>query len=161
MIDVTPYREIILTLGVSVVRILTVFTAIPFMSAQMIPGLGRTAFAISMALVLFPMVSVELPAQAPGTLELIALIGKEVVIGLLFGYVVSIPFRVAEGLGFFIDNQRGTGMASVFNPMSGSESSPLGVLMVQVAIMIFVSTGGLLMMLKGLFATYETSCERL
>ena len=101
----------------------SIFTIVPFFSSQMLPGTIRTGIALSFTLIIYPVVAPTLPDPALPILQMVGLLFKEAVIGILFGYFFSIPFRVAEGVGFFIDNQRGTGMASVFNPLAGGESS--------------------------------------
>jgi succinate dehydrogenase cytochrome b556 subunit len=61
-------------------------------------------------------------------LTFILLLGKEAIIGLVLGYVAAIPFWTMEAIGFVVDNQRGASMAATVNPMTGHDTSPLGML---------------------------------
>ncbi|QIK39144.1 hypothetical protein GWK36_06990 [Caldichromatium japonicum] len=73
----------------------------------------------------------------------LALLGKEVFIGLMLGFSAAIPFWIADGVGYFIDNQRGTTMASSIDSMTGVQTSPL-----------FVG-GGAVVFLSALYESYR------
>ncbi|MCV5216123.1 SctT family type III secretion system export apparatus subunit VscT, partial [Escherichia coli] len=75
-------------------------------------------------------------------LWLIVILGKEVLLGMLIGFVAAIPFWAIEATGFLVDNQRGAAMASMFNPTLGSQSTPTAVLLTQTLITLFFSGGG-------------------
>lgn len=74
----------------------------------------RNGVLCSLALFVFPMINQQsLPAETDG-IWLIVILGKEVLIGLLIGFVAAIPFWAIEAAGFLVDNQRGAAMASMF-----------------------------------------------
>ncbi len=109
----------------------------------------RNGVLCSLALFIFPMINQQsLPAETDG-IWLIMILGKEVLIGLLIGFVAAIPFWAIEAAGFLVDNQRGgAAMASMFNPTLGSQSTPTAVLLTQTLITLFFSGGGALSLLS-------------
>lgn len=89
-------------------------------------------------------------------LDIALLIGKEVLLGLLIGFVATIPFWAMEATGFIIDNQRGAALASTFNPSLGSQTSPTGLLLTQTLITLFFSGGAFLALVGSLFRSYAS-----
>ena len=70
-----------------------------------------------------------------------ALIVKEIIIGLFFGYITSLIFYIALSAGSVIDNQRGASMAQTNDPLSGAETSPLGNALFMCMITLFFVSG--------------------
>jgi len=116
----------------------------------------RNGVLCSLALFIFPMINQQsLPAETDG-IWLIVILGKEVLIGLLIGFVTAIPFWAIEAAGFLVDNQRGAAMASMFNPTLGSQSTPTAVLLTQTLITLFFSGGGFVTFIYALFKSYTS-----
>jgi type III secretion protein T len=63
-------------------------------------------------------------------------------------------FYVAEGLGFVIDVQRGSSMATIFDPMAGTQTSLMGSTLLQMMSAMFFSAGGFLFLLSTIYNTY-------
>jgi type III secretion protein T len=66
-----------------------------------------------------------------------------------------VVFHAVQAAGFFIDNQRGSTMASSIDPLLGGQTSPIGMLLTQAFVVYFFITGGFLTMLGVLYASYE------
>jgi type III secretion protein T len=71
-------------------------------------------------------------------MELYSLLGKEALLGLVVGFVVSLFFWSAEMVGFLVDKQRWGSMASAMDPLYGESSSPTGVLLLQLVTVLFL-----------------------
>ncbi len=138
-------------------RLMACFIFLPILSKQMLGGaMIRNGVLCSLALFIFPVVNEqELPAETDG-LWLIVILGKEVLLGMLIGFVAAIPFWAIEATGFLVDNQRGAAMASMFNPTLGSQSTPTAVLLTQTLITLFFSGGGFVAFIYALFKSYTT-----
>lgn len=135
-------------------RILGIFLALPFISAKTMPGIVRNALVLIIAAFTTPM-TVDTVSTLPLELSFLVLIMvKEVVIGFIFGYMLSIPFWVMASAGFFIDLQRGSMSAQLFSPMLSDQSSPLGDLFVKLAVVLLFSTGGFLLLIKVIMESY-------
>ncbi len=135
-------------------RILSTFILLPAFSRQLLPGLVRHGVAASLALFLYPIIAASAPAEPLTLLNGIGIVLKEVVIGLLIGFGVAVLFWAIESVGFFVDNQRGSTMASSVDPMTGSQTSPMGILMVQAMTVIFFVGGGFIAFLSALYQSY-------
>lgn len=123
-------------------RILAMFIVLPIFNSQLVPGMLRFSLAASMGVIMVPVVSAQISfveLQAP-TLALLIL--KEAFIGFVIGYLAAIPFWIFEAIGFLVDNQRGASIAATLNPLTGNDSSPLGILFNQAFIVFFLITGG-------------------
>ncbi|GJM83460.1 hypothetical protein HMSSN139_59560 [Paenibacillus sp. HMSSN-139] len=67
------------------------------------------------------------PSQAiPNDLGYVLFILREVLVGLLMGYVANLIFSVIQMAGSFIDIQIGFGIANVIDPMTGAAAPVLG-----------------------------------
>ncbi|WP_454688952.1 type III secretion system export apparatus subunit SctT [Achromobacter aloeverae] len=134
-------------------RIVAMCAFIPAFGRNALPGRLRvTLTAVLGAFALPPMM-----ARAPETFNLallIAVLLKEVFVGLCIGYLLAIPFWIFESVGTFIDNQRGAGIASIFNPELGSETTPLGTLLGRAYAVLFFTTGGFTLFLTVLYDSY-------
>ena len=142
-------------LALTLCRITAVFLVVPIFGTQFIQGVVRNSIILSLSLILYPMVSSGWGAEKIPPTQLILLLLKEGVIGVLVGFCFGIIFWAAESVGFFIDNQRGTTMASSLDPMTGEQTSPLGLMLIQAVVVLFFTGGGFLLMLETLFMTYR------
>ena len=95
-----------------------------------------------MVLVLQPMVHGSLPAEPLGVWRILGLVLKEGLIGSLMGFTFVIIFHAVQAAGFFIDNQRGSTMASSIDPLLGGQTSPVGMLLM-FGVLIFVLLAGI------------------
>lgn len=154
MTDLEPVRHFLLVSGISVARLTAACSIVPFMSSSLVPGRVRNSIIFAWGLMVYPIVapSVDI-AVAPG-LSVLVLIFKEVLMGLLIGFLAAKAFWIAMSVGFFVDNQRGASMASVFDPASGAQTSPIGEFLQHGLIALFYMSGGFLVFLGGLFESY-------
>ena len=146
------HRTLIALMCVTV-RIQVAFAIIPLFNKQMMPAMLRSGIAIGLSLLLLPPVLASF-ATIPETPTLVAIVVKEGFLGLLIGYSVAALFWAVEGVGFFIDNQRGASIASTLDPLTGNDSSPLGILFNQAFVVYFMVAGGFGVLMTLLYASY-------
>ncbi|WP_295540843.1 type III secretion system export apparatus subunit SctT [uncultured Thiohalocapsa sp.] len=144
----------LLALVLAVPRLTGLLLMLPFMSQQMLPGQVRNTLIVVLALPLLPSMREHVPTE-PVFLHLLGLVAKELLLGVAIGFSVAILFWAIEGLGFFIDNQRGTTMASSVSPMTGEQTSPLGLFLSQTLSVFFLVGGGLLALLLLVYESYD------
>ncbi|MBW2067574.1 MAG: type III secretion system export apparatus subunit SctT [Deltaproteobacteria bacterium] len=155
IIQVSNLTKSLAILGISSARLITCFNIVPFIGGKIIPHYVRNAIVMSIVLTtVYPFVSITAPDKLT-ILQGLILLGKEIFVGLIMGFVVGILFWSIEITGFLIDNQRGAGMASVFDPLYGHSTSPMGVLFLQLLTVLFFASGGFLVFLEGIFASYQ------
>lgn len=153
-----PFQDTLLMLTFTLPRMTAALTLTPFFSQQFIQGLARQVVIISLTLIAVPIVAFS--ATAPDVASKSGLffgviIAKEIALGLILGYVSGFAFWIAEGTGFFIDNQRGSSMAETQDPMSGSSTSPLGLLLTKIVAVLFFVGGGFHAFLILLYESYR------
>ncbi len=134
-------------------RLMPMFVIVPFMSRSMVPRTIAFGFAAGLGLLVVP----TLPGMAawPTGMELLFLLVKEALLGVLLGWLAALPFWIFEAIGFMVDNQRGANMAAMINPMTGSESTPLGLLMNFAFINFFMAVGGWAVFLSLIYDSYN------
>lgn len=147
-------QSFIATLALTQPRILAMFLVLPLFNSQLIPGLVRFAIAAALGVVMVPALQGQVAAQDWGAATLLATITKEAFIGFVIGYLAAIPFWIFEAVGFLVDNQRGASIASTLNPLTGNDSSPLGLMFNQAFIVFFLLTGGFSLLLGTLYDSF-------
>lgn len=149
------YSEFLLKLGYAMPRMLALFAIVPFFSRAILGGvIVRNAVALAIVLFLMPVLDYEAAVSQFEIWQLGLILVKELLVGVFFGFLLSLPFWAVEGVGILIDNQRGASMSSALNPMSGSEASPLGMLLMQYSVVLFFISGGHLLFFNALYGSY-------
>ena len=144
----------ILSYALTAPRIVAVFAILPFLGKTILTGLIRNGVALSIAIVVVPVVALDMATVSLSPLETVGLLLKETLIGILIGFPLAVLFWSLESIGFYIDNQRGAAMASSLDPMSGAQTSPLGILLNQAFVVYFFSTGAFFSLLGILYGSY-------
>ncbi len=137
----------------SMARMLACFAVLPFLGATLFPQYIRNTIVFTLFLIVYPMIY----PLAPENLSMgraVLLLAKEIFIGFVVGFVISLIFWSAEIVGFLVDNQRGASMASAMDPLYGESTSPTSILLLQLVSVLFFATGGFLVFLSGIFESY-------
>ena len=153
------FKAHLLALGVALPRMLAIFALLPIFARGIMPGLLRASIAgalvLPAAMHLVPETAGVLKADQLDAPRLVGLVLKEGIIGMMVGYLLAIPFWAMEGVGFLIDNQRGASIAATINPLTGHDTSPLGILLNQAFIVFFFATGGFSLFLDVVYGSYS------
>jgi type III secretion protein T len=154
MIDLDPIRHFLIVFSLCMVRLTAACAVTPFLSTSLIDSRTRNSVLFSWGIIIYPIVAPSMSGAIPPVMDLIGLVAKEVVIGILFGFLAAKVFWLAISIGFFIDNQRGASMASVQDAGTGESTSPFGLFLEQALTVLFYSGGGLTLFLGGIFESY-------
>ena len=149
-----PFLEKLLIFAVGLPRMIALFAMIPIFNRSVLPGRIRMGVVISLVLFLYPVYSDGVDLAGYSSFYIAAIMAKETVIGLLMGFGLSVIFWAVESAGFFIDNQRGATMASSVDPLTGAQTSPLGIFLTQVITVFFMIGGGFFVMLVAVYESY-------
>lgn len=147
-------KAFFVSLSLLMARPMVIFSIIPFMSSSVITGVLQMTMIFALMTPFIPVMMPKLMLAAPPTDQLLLILTKEALIGIIIGFLAGIPFWIAEGVGFVVDNQRGTTMASVFNPLSGESTSPLGILLNVTSTALFFGSGCFLIFLSVFYGSY-------
>lgn len=144
-----------LHLGFLVLARITAFFAVaPVFSIKRMPGLVRVGLGFFLTILIYP--SVHGLGSLPG--ELVAyglLVGKEVLVGLILGFVSTLTFTTLRLAGEFMDIQMGFAMATVFDPQNQSRITLVGQFMNIFAILLFIAIDGHHILIMALAHSYE------
>jgi len=144
------------TLGlvaVGAARTIPLAWSIPAFGGPSLPGQIRMAMGIGLSFLCLPVLGGRPPSVGAVLWGLI--VAREVMVGIVMGFVCACMFRAAEAAGQFTDVLRGASMAEVLSPTGESRSSPLGALLLLLAAVVFFEMGGLVHVSSALVRSYE------
>jgi type III secretion protein T len=136
-------------------RAIGMFSLLPMFRKELLPGMMRTALIAGLCLPLVPLLKTQTPLIPLDAMLLPMIAFKEVVIGFALGLPLVMIFWISEGIGTLLDNQSGSLISSVLNPMSGNDSATLGLFLNQIFTTYFLLAGGLLWCIGSLYDSYQ------
>ncbi|MFD0669024.1 type III secretion system export apparatus subunit SctT [Ramlibacter sp. MAHUQ-53] len=151
----TQGKAFLVALAYSQPRILGMFIAIPIFGRAQLPGMLRLGVAAGFGALVAPTLMPQVTSAGPDGAVVFLILVKEAIVGFILGFMVAIPFWVFEAIGFLIDNQRGASIAASLNPLTGNDSSPLGILFNQAFIVFFFVSGGFLLLLEVMYESFR------
>lgn len=132
------------------------FMFAPIFSTRSIPPQVKAGLIMILTLITVPTISPktvdDIPTDAVGFGLILA---KEVLVGYALAFAVSIIFSAVQIAGSLLDMQIGYAMATLLDPMTNTQTSILGQLYSQVGIMSFLVLDGHVLMLGGLFKSFQ------
>lgn len=147
-------HDFLLALAWTQPRTLAMLSVLPLFNVQLVPGMLRLGVAAGLGLVVAPTLVPALHREMASGL-LVGILFKEALVGFALGFLMAIPFWAFEAVGFLIDNQRGASIAATLNPLTGNDSSPMGILFNQAFIVFFLVSGGLNLVLGALYDSFR------
>ncbi|TWG99539.1 type III secretion protein T [Mesorhizobium sp. J18] len=136
-------------------RMAGLMAIMPLFSRIRLTGVLRNGAALALTVPVIPMIASVLPGIEVTTLFILLLMFKEVLIGLMLGFVLGIPFWAAEAAGDIVDLQRGSTMGALLDPMMTHQTSPTGTFLAIVMLVVFLAAGGLELVLTIHYRSYE------
>lgn len=137
-------------------RILIAFALLPILTDSMIPANLRNGVILIFSLYVLPLTHEQFLLLDITLIKLVGIVVKEAILGLLIGFVLSIPFWAVKATGFLIDMQRGVMSALFFSHMTENMVSPIGNFFNLILTVLLLVTGGFMTLLKTLFLSYQT-----
>jgi type III secretion protein T len=135
-------------------RILAMFAILPIFNPQIVPGMIRLGIASSLGLLVAPSLMQAAVPQL-SLAQWMFVMCKEAFVGFTIGFALALPFWAFEGIGFLVDNQRGASISATLSPLTGNDSSPLGLLFNQAFIVFFFLCGGFPIILQALYDSFR------
>lgn len=154
--DLEALQSWVLAWGFTAPRILVAFAILPILTEPIVPATLRNGIILLLSLFVLPLTYEQFIHIEQTTLNMLAIIAKEGVIGLMIGYVLSVPFWAVKAAGFLIDMQRGVMSALFFSQVTSNMVSPLGNLFSMFLTTLLLMSGGFMLLLEVLFLSYQT-----
>jgi type III secretion protein T len=152
----TIIQSWLLTWAFTAPRILIAFAVLPILTDPVVPSTLRNGILMILSLFVLPLTHEQFLNIDPSLPNMLAIVVKEGVIGLMLGYVMSVPFWAVKATGFLIDMQRGVMSALFFSQTTGNMVSPIGNLFSLLLTTLLLVTGGFLTLLQTLFLSYKS-----
>ncbi len=154
--NLAPLLHLGLTFMLSMARLAAFFTASVIFGSQVLSGQVRNCLIIALTCLTLPITGSQAPGDLAFGLPALGLLVKEILIGYLLAYAFNVVFWIPEGVGLLMDNQRGAAQANEADPLSGQATSPLGSLLFQCAVMLFLGSGAMLLLLAFFMESFVT-----
>ncbi|ASY65885.1 Type III secretion inner membrane protein (plasmid) [Sinorhizobium sojae CCBAU 05684] len=142
--------------AIAMARALGMIVITPAFVRLGLTGLIRSGVAIAIALPLVPGFTTTLiDTQGLTTMMVTGLFMKEIIIGVVLGAVLGIPFWAAEVAGDLVDLQRGSTSAQLVDPLQATETSIAGTFFVLALVAVFFKSGGFSLLADTFYRSYE------
>jgi len=106
-------------------RLGTAMMLLPGFGELYVPQRCRLLLALTLSLLLTPIIGPALPALPDSPARLAVMVGGEAMIGIFIGLIARIMVSALETAGMVVSLQVGLSTAVMFNPMSEQAQSPL------------------------------------
>ncbi|QGE54045.1 flagellar biosynthetic protein FliR [Bordetella holmesii] len=136
------------------IRILALVGASPLFAESAIPVKVKIGLSFMLAaaitLGLPPM-----PTVSPSSYEGLLLLGQQILIGVAMGLTMRVVFAAVQTAGEYVGLQMGLSFASFFDPSTGANTAVLSRFLNIVAMLVFLSLDGHLLMLAALVRSFD------
>ena len=136
-------------------RMLPIISLAPFFGSRVLPHPIKVTFGISLFVIFFPQLLLTTTTPLEFNLIWLFYLIKEIFVGLLMGFMISIPFIIVQNAGIMIDHQRGGASLMVNDPTIQNQSSPLGTTFNLLLIYIFFLIDGPFLVIDVISQSYD------
>lgn len=133
-------------------RVTAFFVVTPIFSYKTVPAMFKIGLGFFISLIVFSMHAESQVLILD--LQYILLIIREVLIGLMLGFIVYLFFAVTQTAGGIIDTQIGFAMANIIDPVTGTSVPLLGNFKYLLMLVMFFMVNGHHYLLTGLMDSY-------
>lgn len=148
-----PWFDQLLVIGISSARFAFAFILVPVFSREVMPATVRNSIIVTFGMVALAMA----PDFAPRDLTAAAwalMLVKEAAAGTIIGLFFATILWAMAAAGEIIDTKVGATVAQLVDPLSGTVTSLNGILFGRFAQVVFVSMGGLTLLVGTIMNSY-------
>jgi flagellar biosynthesis protein FliR len=136
-------------------RILALMSTAPLFGARGIPASVKVATAFIITILVAPLLP-PMPSIPPASAYGLLIVAQQLLIGFAMGLAIRLLFMAFEMAGHIIGLQMGLGFATFFDPQNGTQVPLVGQFMTIMAMLLFLSLNGHLMVINALVSSFET-----
>jgi flagellar biosynthetic protein FliR len=133
---------IIFTVGLMLCRILPVLIFSPFLGGEVIPVEVKMGIGVTLSIVMFPAVAGRMGAIPITPLPYIALLCKELFLGMTLAFIINAIFDAARVAGNLTDTMMGSNNAQLYVPQLGQQVTLYSNLKTQLSVVLFLTLNG-------------------
>jgi len=145
----------VLSLMLPLTRILGFIAIAPFFSSSAFPMPIKVSFGVLLALIVAPIIP-QIPRVDILSLRGAFILAEQVVLGVAMGLVAQIIFTAVEMAGQISSLMMGFGFASFYDPQSNASTPVIASMMNILALMVFLSIDGHLLLISGLVQSFQS-----
>ncbi|VXC33257.1 Flagellar biosynthetic protein FliR [Pseudomonas sp. 8Z] len=134
-------------------RIAALLMVMPIIGTQLVPTRVRLYLALAISVVLVPGIP-PMPQVDALSVRSIMMIAEQVLIGVMFGFILQLFFHIFSVAGQIIAMQMGMGFASMVDPTNGVSVPVLGQFMLMLVTLLFLAINGHLVVLEVLAQSF-------
>jgi flagellar biosynthetic protein FliR len=134
-------------------RITAFFVVVPVYSSRNVPTTFKIGLSMFISFIIFAALGMNNPV--PMDAQYVLLILREILVGLLLGFLVYMLFTAVQTAGSFMDIQIGYGIANVIDPMTGASTPMLGNLKYMIAMLLFLAFDGHHFLIRAIIDSYQ------
>jgi flagellar biosynthetic protein FliR len=135
------------------VRLLALIGVAPLFGESSAPRLTKLGLAAVLTVAIAPSLP-PMPTVPPGSYAGLWILAQQVLIGIAMGFCMRIYFSAVQTAGDFVGLQMGLSLATIFDPTTQSNTEVLARLFNILAMLVFLSVNGHLLMLGMLVKTF-------
>jgi flagellar biosynthetic protein FliR len=136
-----PLRPVLI-FAVVLARVGGVVTFAPFWSHKAVNSKIRALLAMTIALIVTPVVMPHIATPPTEVLSLTMLLGGELVIGFILGFAGRLVFSALELAASLLGFQMGLSLASTIDPATQAQTAALGILAQMLGLMVMLAADG-------------------
>ncbi|MCG7407480.1 flagellar type III secretion system protein FliR [Paenibacillus sp. ACRRX] len=121
-------------------RISAFFVAAPVFSSRGVPNMFKIGLAFFISIIAYLLFGLGHSVPTDGTYIIIVV--REILIGLLIGFIAQLFFTIVQIAGSFIDMQIGFGIANVIDPLTGASAPVIGNFKYIFVVLLFLGMNG-------------------
>jgi len=144
----------VIAAAIALARMTGMIMIMPVFQRLALTGILKGTVALVFAMPVIPFIVGAITAEPLTAGRLMAIMLKEVAVGITIGFVLGIPIWAAEVAGDILDLQRGSSFATLVDPSTGGESTVLSTLLAITIVALFLAIGGLTLTLKTVYGSY-------
>jgi flagellar biosynthesis protein FliR len=136
------FSQVLLAFALLLARILPSIILTPFLGGETVPPEVKLGLGLLLGLVLFPAITEQVRAVPVSGVLFLALMLKELFVGLTLSFVLGMVFDAAQMAGNLVDTMSGTNQAQLMVPSIGQQVSLFSNLQIQLTTVVFLTLGG-------------------
>ncbi len=136
------------------VRIAAMTMTAPLLSARSVPVRVRLGIALAITLVVAPMLP-AMPQVAPFSVAALLILFQQMLIGIIFGFIIQLVFSAIITAGQLIALQMGLGFAAMVDPQNGKQVPVVSQFYLMMMTLVFLALNGHLILIEVLVNSFK------
>lgn len=148
-------NSVLVMLLLTFFRLIPIIALAPFLGAKNLPSVPKILFGFALTAIFLPNVLVHANKNIDFSMIFVVYAVKELILGFMLGFLISIPFYIGMTSGSLIDHTRGASSLQITDPSTQTQTGPIGLLYNYMLIAIFFILGGHLYFFEVLGKSFE------